>query len=108
MATSKECFAFVMEQLSEIDGITHRYMMGEYVIYLNGRIAGYVCDDRLLVKPVPGAVRLMPNASYEKLYEGSKEMLLVDNLDDREFLKALFLAMYEELPLPKPKKKKIK
>ena len=79
-------------------------MMGEYIIYMNGKIAAYLCDDRLLVKPVPSAVQLMPNATYEPPYEGAKDMLLVDNIDDRAFLKELFEAMYDDLPNPKKKK----
>ncbi len=104
MATSREYLAFMLDQLSGLDGITHRGMMGEYLLYYRGRIAAYLCDDRLLVKPVPAALRLLPGARREPPYEGAKEMLLVENVDDREILRALFEAMYEELPLPKPKK----
>ena len=104
MATNKEYLAFILDQLSEVEGITHRQMMGEYIIYMNGKIAAYLCDDRLLVKPVPSAVQLMPNATYEPPYEGAKDMLLVDNIDDRAFLKELFEAMYDDLPNPKKKK----
>ena len=104
MATSKEYLAFILDQLSDVEGITHRQMMGEYIIYMNGKIAAYLCDDRLLVKPVPSAVKLMPNATYEPPYDGAKDMLLVDNVDDRAFLKELFEAMYPELPDPKKKK----
>lgn len=105
MATSKEYFAFVLDQLSGLEGITWRSMMGEYIIYYRGKIAAYVCDDRLLVKPVEAAKVLMPNAPMEPPYEGAKEMLLVEEVDDRAFLTALFDAMYDELPMPKPKKK---
>lgn len=104
MATSREYLAFMLDQLSGLDGTTHRGMMGEYLLYYRGRIAACLCDDRLLVKPVPAALRLLPGARREPPYEGAKEMLLVENVDDREFLRALFEAMYEELPLPKPKK----
>ena len=104
MATSKEYLAFILDQLSDVDGITHRQMMGEHIIYMSGKIAAYLCDDRLLVKPVPSAVQLMPNATYEPPYDGAKDMLLVDNVDDRAFLKELFEAMYDELPKPKKKK----
>lgn len=104
MATSKEYLAFILDQLSDVEGITHRQMMGEYIIYMNGKIAAYLCDDRLLVKPVPSAVQLMPNAIYEPPYDGAKDMLLVDNVDDRAFLKELFEAMYDELPNPKKRK----
>ena len=104
MATSKEYLAFILDQLSDVEGIAHRQMTGEYILYMNGKIAAYLCDDRLLVKPVPSAVQLMPNATYEPPYEGAKDMLLVDNIDDRAFLKELFEAMYDDLPNPKKKK----
>ena len=104
MATSKEYLAFILDQLSDVEGIAHRQMMGEYIVYMNGKIAAYLCDDRLLVKPVPSAVQLMPNATYDPPYDGAKDMLLVDNVDDRAFLKELFEAMYDELPKPKKKK----
>jgi len=105
MATSKEYLDFITEQLSEVDGISYRQMMGEYIIYMNGKIAAYVCDDRLLVKPVPSAVRMLPDASYELPYDGAKEMILVENVENKEFLKELFEAMFDELPEPKKRKK---
>ena len=101
MASSKEYLYFILEQLSELDGITYRAMMGEYIIYYRGTIVGGIYDDRLLVKPVKSAISLMPNATYELPYEGAKEMLLVDNVDSKEFLTKLFDAMYDELPAPK-------
>lgn len=104
MSTSKEYLEFISEQLSEIDGITHKMMMGEYIIYHHGKIAAYLCDDRLLIKPVPSAVKMMPDAQREPPYEGAKDMLLCDNVDDKDFLKALFEAIYPELPEPKKKR----
>lgn len=105
MASSKEYLDFVLEQLSELNDITYRPMMGEYIIYYRGKIIGGVYDDRFLVKPVKAAMDLMPDAAYEFPYEGAKEMLMVDEIDDRQFLTELFAAMYEELPAPKAKKK---
>ena len=104
MASSKEYLDFILGQLSELDEITYRAMMGEFIIYYRGKIVGGIYDDRLLVKPVKSAVAYMPSASYELPYEGAKEMLLVDEVDNREFLAGLFNAMYDELPTPKPKK----
>lgn len=106
MASSKEYLDFILEQLSELNDITHKAMMGEYIIYYRGKIIGGVYDDRFLVKPVKSAIKLMSNAEYELPYDGAKEMLLVDELDNKEFLVELFNAMYEELPTPKVKKKK--
>lgn len=105
MASSKDYLTFILEQLSDLNGITSRSMMGEYILYHQGKIAGYLCDDRLLVKPVAAARRLLPNAPMEPPYEGAKEMLLVELVDDRAFLKTLFEAMYDELPVPKKKSK---
>ena len=104
MASSKEYLDFVLEQLSQLEEITYRAMMGEYIIYYRGKIVGGIYDDRLLVKPVKSAIALMPNATYELPYEGAKEMLLVDNVDSKEFLSKLFDEMYNELPTPKKKK----
>ena len=101
MASSKEYLDFVLEQLSGLEEITYRAMMGEYIIYYRGKIIGGIYDDRLLVKPVKSAVSLMPDAVYELPYEGAKEMLLVDGVDSKDFLTRLFHAMYEELPAPK-------
>lgn len=105
MATGKDYLEFILEQLSGLDEITYRMMMGEYIIYYKGKIAAYLCDDRLLVKPVASAVQMMPDAKYEPPYEGAKDMILVDNVDDSEFLKTLFEPMYDELPMPKKKRK---
>lgn len=104
MATSKAYLTFILDQLSLLDGISHRAMMGEYVIYHNGKIAAYLCDDRLLVKMLPSSTAMLPDAKKEPPYEGAKAMLLVENVDDREFLKQLFEAMYPELPERKRRK----
>ena len=106
MASSKEYLEFILGQLSELEDITYRTMMGEFIIYYRGKVVGGIYDDRLLVKPVKSAIGFMPTATYELPYEGAKEMLLVDEVDDKEFMTGLFNAVYEELPAPKPKKKK--
>ena len=106
MASSREYLAFILGQLSELDEITYRAMMGEFIIYYRGKIIGGIYDDKLLVKPIKAAISYMPTARYELPYEGAKEMLLVEEVDNREFLTGLFNAMYEELATPKPKKKK--
>lgn len=106
MASSKEYLTFILGQLSELEDITYRAMMGEFILYYRGKIVGGIYDDRLLVKPVKTAIRYMPTAPYELPYEGAKEMLLVEEVDDKQFLTGLLDAMYEELPTPKAKKKK--
>ena len=104
MASSKDYLDFILEQLSELDDITYRAMMGEYIIYYRGKVVGGIYDDRFLVKPVKSAVEMMPEASTELPYEGAKEMLLVDEVENKEFLRKLLEAMYEELPASKKKK----
>ena len=104
MASSKEYLDFILEQLSGLDEITYKQMMGEYIIYFHDKIIGGIYDDRFLVKPVKSAIDLMPAVKYELPYEGAKEMILVDNVDDKEILTKLFDAMYDELPAPKKKK----
>ena len=106
MASSKEYLQFILEQLSDLEEITYRAMMGEFIIYYRGKIVGGIYDDRLLVKPVKSAISYMRVPSYELPYEGAKEMLLVDEVDNKEFLMGLFNAMYDELPVPKVRKKK--
>ena len=104
MASSKEYLEFILEQLSGLEDVSSRAMMGEYIIYYRGKIVGGIYDDRFLVKPVKAAVAMMPEAELEVPYEGAKEMLLVDNVDDKELLCSLLEAMYDELPAPKKKK----
>lgn len=103
MASSKEYLEFVLEQLSLLDDITYRAMMGEYIIYYRGKIIGGIYDDRFLVKQTKSALKMMPDADLELPYEGAKEMIMVDEVENRDFLKELFDAMYLELPAPKKK-----
>ena len=103
MASGKEYLAFVLEQLSELENIEYRAMMGEFIIYYRSKIVGGIYDDRFLVKPTKSAKALMPDALLESPYEGAKEMLLVENVDSRAFLTELLHAMYGELPVPKKK-----
>ena len=105
MATKKEYLDYILDQLSGADGLSYRTLMGEYILYIHGRIAAYVCDDRLLVKPVPAAKRLLPDAPSEAPYPGARELLLVENTDDGDFMKRLFAAIYPELPEPKKRRK---
>ena len=105
MSSSKEYLNFILEQLSGLQDITHRAMMGEFIIYYKGKIVGGIYDDRFLVKPIESAKSLMPDAPLELPYAGAKEMLLVEDVDNKEFLTHLLEAMYEELPEPKKKGK---
>ena len=104
MASSKEYLDFIIDQLTGLSDVTWRAMMGEYIIYYRGKIVGGIYDDRFLVKPTKSALAKMPEADRELPYEGAKEMLLVDNVENKEFLRELLEAMYDELPAPKKKK----
>ena len=103
MASSKEYLEYILNQLSDLDDISYRAMMGEYIIYYRSKIIGGIYDDRFLVKPVKAAVAMMPDADRELPYEGAKAMLLVDDVENKEFLKELLETMYAELPVPKKK-----
>ena len=103
MASSKEYLQFILGQLAELEEISYRAMMGEFIIYYRSKIVGGIYDDRLLVKPVKAALSYLWEASYELPYEGAKEMLLVDEVDNKVFLTELFEAMFDELPSPKRK-----
>lgn len=103
MASTKDYLDYILEQLGGLEEISYRAMMGEYILYYQGRVIGGIYDNRFLVKPTKSAIRLMPDAPYELPYEGAKEMLMVDTVEDREFLEELFNAMVGELPAPKKK-----
>ena len=103
MASSRQYLDFVLEQLSELSDVSYKQMMGEYILYYKGKIFGGIYDDRFLVKPVKSAVRLMPQALRELPYDGAKEMLLVENIENRDFIKCLVTEMFDELPTPKKK-----
>ena len=106
MASSKEYLNFILEQLSGLEDVSYRAMMGEFIIYYRGKIVGGIYDDRFLVKPVESAIKMMPKAEREIPYEGAKEMLLVDDVDNKQFLIELLEAMYEDLPMPKKRGKR--
>ena len=101
MASGKEYLHFILEQLSDLDDISYRPMMGEFILYYHGKIIGGIYDDRLLVKKTRSALELMPAVIYELPYEGANAMLLANEVDSKEFLAKLFESMYNELPSPK-------
>ena len=105
MASSKEYMSFVLEQLSGVEGLSYRAMMGEFVIYVRGKVVGGVYDDRLLIKDTVSARKLTPNAQYELPYDGGRPMLSVD-VDDRELACRLFNAVADDLPAPAQKNRK--
>ena len=97
MTSSRNYLDFVLDRLSDVDDVTYRPMMGKYILYFKGKVIGGIYDDRFLVKPTKSAKRLMPEAAYETPYTGAKDMLLVDNIDDSDFLRELLEALYADL-----------
>ena len=105
MASSKEFLKFVLDQLSPLGDVSVRPMMGEYVLYCHDRVVGGIYDDRLLLKPTPSALALMPDAERDIPYDGAKEMLVAD-ADNAELTCHVVEAIASDLPAPKPKKRK--
>lgn len=105
MASTKDYLDYVLEQLSGLDEISCRAMMGEYILYYKGKVFGGIYDNRFLVKPTKSAKELMPNVPFELPYDGAKEMLSVENIEDKQFLAELLSSMVDELPTPKKRRK---
>ncbi|MCR1919613.1 TfoX/Sxy family protein [Frisingicoccus caecimuris] len=108
MASRKEYLDFVLEQLSGLEGVSYRAMMGEYLLYYNDKLFGGIYDDRFLVKVTASSLELLPDAPQEMPYDGAKPMLLITEIDNKNYLRELILAMYEDLPEIKKRVKRIK
>ena len=106
MASTKEYLDFILEQLSELEEITYRAMMGEYIIYYRGKVVGGIYDDRFLVKPVKSAIEMMPEADKELPYEGAKDYFYIADVDDRDYLSQIVRETCIVLPEPKNKRRK--
>ena len=104
MASSKEYLEYILDQLSGLEEVSYRAMMSEYILYCRGKVVGGIYDDRLLIKPTKSALAMVPEAKMELPYEGAKEMILVEDVDDSEFLQDLVRAVCDDLPAPKKKK----
>ncbi len=108
MATNEQYMEFLMEQLSDLEGVSYRKMMGEYLIYYGGKVVAYICDYRFLIRPVPAALKILPDAEYDAIQVGGRKKLLrVDDVDDRELLTKLIISIYPELPCRKPRKSRL-
>lgn len=105
MSSTEQYLDFVLDLLGELEDVAHRKMMGEYVLYYRGKVIGGIYDDRFLLKVTPASLRLLPEAPRAIPYEGAKEMLLVE-VEDRDVLRDVVDAMWEELPAPKKRNKK--
>ena len=97
MASSKDYLEFTLDCLSDVGDITFRQMMGEYILYYKGRIFGGIYDNRFLVKPLKAALNMIDNPIYQAPYPGGKDMILIEDMENKEFLCDLINAMYPEL-----------
>lgn len=105
MATSKEYIDYVLECLNHIEGISVRQMFGDYGLYMFKRVMGFVCDDQVFLKVLPGSARVLgEDAPTGESYPGSKPYYLIEDLEDDEKMEQLFRALYQDVPEPKPKK----
>ena len=104
MPSSVEYLEFILDQLRGLGDVSHKKMMGEYILYFKGKVVGGIYDNRLLVKDVSSVRPLMQDCRLELPYEGAKPMVAVDDVDDSEFLRRIVEAVYEGLPQPKPKR----
>ena len=95
MASTKGYGDFVLEQLSLLDNITCKSMMGEFLLYYNGVLFGGIYDDRLLVKIVDNNKKYQMKETIP--YENAKPMYLVDDIDDQEQLKSIIEDTYKDL-----------
>ena len=103
MPTSEGYFIFIKEQLSQIEDISFKKMMGEYLLYYKGKYIAAICDDRLLIKPFEDIENYLPSMNYQKPYDGAKDMILVDIVDDPEGYRNLFEAAYLMLTEARPR-----
>ena len=101
MASSEEYLEFVLDLLRDVPDITHKKMMGEYMLYSQGVLFGGVYDDRFLLKNVPAARDAFPQEQIP--YEGAKPLLLVDS-EDPARIATVVEAMIPQLPRPKKKR----
>ena len=97
MASGKDYLEYVLEQLSEVEGLRYRPMMGEYLLYCRNKVVGGVYDDRFLVKATPAAHSLLPDAPREEPYPGGKPMLLVTEMENKSLLRELLEAVADEV-----------
>ena len=108
MATSKEYMSFVAAKFARLDVVTIKPMMGEYVIHMAGRVLGFLGDDQLMLEPVPSLERLLPDAEKRELFPGSKLFPIIPDGMSAGELCGIAEAIYDELPISKPRKSKKK
>lgn len=107
MASNLDFVNYACDQMSGAGNITFKKMFGEYGIYCNDKIIGLICDNQLFIKVTEAGSRIYPNYQTASPYTNAKAHFLIDNIDNRELMTKFILATYNELPMPKPKKKKV-
>ncbi|MBN2401776.1 MAG: TfoX/Sxy family protein [Spirochaetes bacterium] len=110
MASAQDFVEFIADQMQGAGTITYRKMFGEYAVYCEGKVIGLICDNRLFIKPTDGGRVFMGGELIEDYpYPGAKAYFSIeDKFEDREWISELVRITADELPEPKPKKKKIK
>ena len=109
MATEPEFAQFIVDQLSAMDGVSTRRMFGEYALYVDGKVVGLICDNKLFVKPTAAGRTFIGDPLCAPAFKGAKPSFLIeDRLDDRRWLSELISLTAEHLPKPVAKKHKLK
>lgn len=108
MASKQATVDFIADQIANAGVITSRKMFGEYALYCDTKVVAFICDDQLFVKPTTAGRKFIGDVTEAPAYPGSKMYFLIegDMWDDREWLSELIQQTADELPFPKPKKKK--
>lgn len=106
MASSTDFVTYVCDQINGAGTITYKKMFGEYGIYCNNKIIGVICDNQFFVKKTEAGAALCPGHEEAPPYTGAKPHIIIDNMDDKQLMTQFIKATYNELPAPKPKKKK--
>ena len=110
MSTQPRTVEFLLEQMASAGAVSARKMFGEYTLYLDGKVVGLVCDDQLFVKPTQAGRSYLGGLTVEERlpYAGAKPCLLIpgERWEDGEWLSALIRHTADDLPLPKPRKRK--
>jgi TfoX/Sxy family transcriptional regulator of competence genes len=109
MASDKSFVEFVVDQIENAGNIRSRAMFGEYAVYCNNKVVGLICDNKLFIKPTEAGRKFIGNVVEAPPYPGAKNSFLIEEkIEDHEWLSELVRITVDELPEPKPKKKKNK
>ncbi len=108
MATDKDFADYIMDQLDGAGEVTCKKMFGEYGVFLNGKMVAILADNQFFVKPTEAGKKFIGEPEEAPPYTGAKNYFLIDSLEDPDWLSELVKITEKDLPLPKPKKPKVK